>query len=530
MVKGGKAIAAGGYGCVFNPALKCKNKERIKGVSKLLKKIEAQKEFNETKVIRPIMKKIKNYQDYVIFPTDICEADGLEEEDLNDFDKKCSKFSDAKRNLGNYKILNMPFGGPDLSDYFKKNIIDSNFVTINNSLIKLIKNAVVVFNNKKLIHADLKAQNILVTPDDLKCKIIDWGLAMKYSSTEDIDEEMEWRPIQFNIPCSNILFSSFYRDILYRVLSSEISDDDFNDDHDQFDVIYNAISDNFDEYTSQYGNGHTSYLLYIFEIIMNNLNMKNKTPREVMFTYMANCVQKFTEIQLLRYRQTFQFNPYHYFQKVYMYNCDIWGVLTAYFVLLTLSRKQFKFASDDSNTIVKFRTELSQILWSFMIEHDSTKINVEKLTKQLKELNFFFNTPTNIGNSTSNVTKSLKSTLSTRKELNQPSMTTSKPPESTLSERKTRLRELSKKLSSKKYITAQTSLKSKTKRKPRCPNGTRRNKKTGNCESIAKYGQTFQVNPYHYFQKVPPKVPTKKSRMKRCPNGTRRNKRTGLCE
>lgn len=40
----------------------------------------------------------------------------------------------------------------------------------------------------------------------------------------------------------------------------------------------------------------------------------------------------------------------------------------------------------------------------------------------------------------------------------------------------------------------------------RCPSGTRRNKKTGNCEK--KSAQT----------------------RKRCPNGTRRNKKTGNCE
>ena len=38
----------------------------------------------------------------------------------------------------------------------------------------------------------------------------------------------------------------------------------------------------------------------------------------------------------------------------------------------------------------------------------------------------------------------------------------------------------------------------------RCPCGTRRNKKTGNCEP--------------------------KPQRKRCPNGTRKNKRTGRCE
>ena len=49
---------------------------------------------------------------------------------------------------------------------------------------------------------------------------------------------------------------------------------------------------------------------------------------------------------------------------------------------------------------------------------------------------------------------------------------------------------------------------------PRCPNGTRRNKKTGNCDPVNKYA---------------PKT-LKAKKFERCPNGTRRNKYTGDCE
>jgi hypothetical protein len=51
----------------------------------------------------------------------------------------------------------------------------------------------------------------------------------------------------------------------------------------------------------------------------------------------------------------------------------------------------------------------------------------------------------------------------------------------------------------------------------RCPNGTRRDKKTGECISIE-----------NKFVKSPIQSATKN--MKRCPNGTRRNKKTGECE
>ena len=52
--------------------------------------------------------------------------------------------------------------------------------------------------------------------------------------------------------------------------------------------------------------------------------------------------------------------------------------------------------------------------------------------------------------------------------------------------------------------------------KKRCPNGTRRNKISGLCESITK-------------TKIKRKTSDKK-KLPRCPNGTRRNKKNGNCE
>jgi len=56
----------------------------------------------------------------------------------------------------------------------------------------------------------------------------------------------------------------------------------------------------------------------------------------------------------------------------------------------------------------------------------------------------------------------------------------------------------------------------------RCPNGTRRNKKTGNCEARAV------KRPASITASSKSKITLGKS--SRCPNGSRRNKKTGLCE
>ena len=57
----------------------------------------------------------------------------------------------------------------------------------------------------------------------------------------------------------------------------------------------------------------------------------------------------------------------------------------------------------------------------------------------------------------------------------------------------------------------------------RCPNGTRRNKKTGECEPTKVHQPPLPTQP------IQPTEP-KPGKLRRCPNGTRRNKKTGECE
>ena len=56
----------------------------------------------------------------------------------------------------------------------------------------------------------------------------------------------------------------------------------------------------------------------------------------------------------------------------------------------------------------------------------------------------------------------------------------------------------------------------------RCPNGTRKNKKTGDCEPTTK----TKSSP----KKENKKVSSVKNITARCPKGTRKNKKTGNCE
>jgi len=58
---------------------------------------------------------------------------------------------------------------------------------------------------------------------------------------------------------------------------------------------------------------------------------------------------------------------------------------------------------------------------------------------------------------------------------------------------------------------------------PRCPNGTRKNKKTGECEPIGTKSSSSKSSSVKASS-------SKTTKSKRCPKGTRRNKKTGNCD
>ena len=64
----GKPIAAGGFGCVFEPSLKCKNNTQNvpNGISKLMTKRDVTKEFSEFKRVIKFTKEIPNNSNYFL--------------------------------------------------------------------------------------------------------------------------------------------------------------------------------------------------------------------------------------------------------------------------------------------------------------------------------------------------------------------------------------------------------------------------------------------------------------------------------
>ena len=210
---GGKAIASGGFGCVFNPSIKCNNNNNNNNtVSKLLKTDEAIKEWEHANKIKLYLTPGTNK--YIILPDSICEPEDLKEEDKTELLSNCPNFAhDIQNNLSLFSSLQMLNGGISLLDYINKTNIDFHiFNKLNNSLIELLENAIVPFNENGLIHGDIKSGNILVNPETFECKLIDWGFASYFLDDSENKHKISLaykdffgRGVLFNNPPSNML-------------------------------------------------------------------------------------------------------------------------------------------------------------------------------------------------------------------------------------------------------------------------------------------------------------------------------------
>ena len=225
----GEALAAGGFGCVFKPALRCKGtNKRTKGVSKLLYTYYADREYKDFLKFKPILVKIPNNHKYFLIK-DItkCSPNKLDDSNKDKFDTKCINFHDSNitsatinMNLDKVKIINLPFGGVELNHTINNMSDASGFIQINNKLIDLLIHAIVPINKLKLMHNDIKDSNILYNHEDGELRLIDWGTSAVSTTKTIIPKIIVHRPFQYNLPFSLILLNSSFDNYYKKFLTS----------------------------------------------------------------------------------------------------------------------------------------------------------------------------------------------------------------------------------------------------------------------------------------------------------------------
>lgn len=391
-LNGGKIIASGGFGCIFNPALKCDgsvNRETNK-ISKLMTLKHANDEYRQIQEFKGILNKIPNHSDYfLLYDITLCRPTELTKDDLSNYTKKCKPLKkkditskNINKSLDKILSLNMPYGGIDIETFIEEYFNTSNIIKLNNSLIDLLVNGIVPMNKLKVFHCDIKDSNVLVktTETGLKTRLIDWGLSIIHQTEEEIPRELYRRPFQYNVPFSSVLFNKdFFR--TYK---------DF--------LKVNPVPDYFQirEYVVNYiflwneirGPGHLSAINDIVKklTIKELVTVKSKRIKnhliEYNFTY--NYIIEYLSQILYKFTENGEFHMMTYFNTIFIKNIDIWGFTMIYINLYEYLYETFETLNEHQ---MRFIDKIKYIIVYFLFENPIHVIDVSSLVNELTKLN-----------------------------------------------------------------------------------------------------------------------------------------------
>lgn len=195
---GGELLSQGTFGCVFRPALKCKNKTSSLGnnyVSKILKTKSYNEERSEIDNILKVFKgQSKEWINrYFILPDKNNDCDDIDLSDKETFDdlyknkSNCDVYSSVHmpetvgsevHSMKLYKLINAEYGGNSLYDYTetKDRVSLAEFARVNNSLIDFFENGLCKMNDLGVYHFDIKCKNVVYDGTN-RIRLIDWGMA-----------------------------------------------------------------------------------------------------------------------------------------------------------------------------------------------------------------------------------------------------------------------------------------------------------------------------------------------------------------
>ena len=319
---------------------------------------EAENEYQEVQKLLQYIVSIPDYQKYFIIdgitkcvPQDITSAD------LEDFNSKCNALTKegitaalVKNEIrrGQVSALQIPDGGMSVYDYLKiPGLTDQDVINLNNALINLIQYGIRPMNMNGVIHADVKAPNIVYSSETKEAKLIDWGMAKVVippipkrgtsSRNPKTYPPILALPLMFNEPLTNILF--------YPKFPIQVIYDHFLDSHKTkiSPALMNTDKSKIEE----------TLVIYIYNYFLKEVFCSSAKMRRVFNNYMIGHYSYIADVYFKgnteQLRQTitmqiayalfkYSYNPSQnrlnefdtgkYFQEVFRMNVDIYGTLS----------------------------------------------------------------------------------------------------------------------------------------------------------------------------------------------------------
>ena len=328
-VRGGAAVGAGAYGCVFRPALHCAGEpsRRRDAVTKLGRTADIEQEKNTIDAVRAILSEVPRYEHYFVLEgTAVCEPAPLQESDLQNAGI-CHTFKgmEINDNLAGLRALTMPDGGMDLLDYCNELTVDEQaFKSINTLLLDLVENGIVPMSTAGIIHGDIKFENLVIDPQrKTSIRLIDWGNA-KVSVPTMLRHTVT--PLVFNRPPGSVFLHADINDRL-ATLSEQLGEE-----ATIMESLANALRESVGEHRD------SANIDIIIRFVYGSDVTDIRTDRTTMQnTHLASILRKYYNGSV--------FEQQRFITETYIHNCDLYGFAVMY-ALMIAAMTQFEFEND----------------------------------------------------------------------------------------------------------------------------------------------------------------------------------------
>jgi serine/threonine protein kinase len=183
-------------------------------VSKLLKVNHANEEMLEINNVKQALRSLSENQKkyFSVFNVTECSPELIT--DPSDFEnvlQKCEHIVDEddieefNDYINDYKIINMPNYGDDLSHLVKNITTNEDLYVINNLVRNLITKAIIPMNKLNVLHRDVKDVNIMFNKQNLV--LIDWGFCVIGKNKTELPKSIvdDYKPLMYNTPFSSLL-------------------------------------------------------------------------------------------------------------------------------------------------------------------------------------------------------------------------------------------------------------------------------------------------------------------------------------
>jgi len=203
----------GGYGCVYHPAIECDDSRNsdIVASNGYISKVQFNDKSSHNEIeIGKIIKTISNYNNFFAPIVSSCSVDinRIDKELTDIYGDKCAIYEKQKsRSNKEFVMLSIPY----IKDgNFNKNIINSkrsfSFINLIDTYKHLL-NALILLDNRNIVHYDLKNDNILYNKVKKQPIIIDFGLSIDFNQ---IDKLIGKSKTKLSDDAIKFLYDKFY--------------------------------------------------------------------------------------------------------------------------------------------------------------------------------------------------------------------------------------------------------------------------------------------------------------------------------